>query len=36
MGADILFMLMPLAMPYLTAYLEKYLGSMIPGKRKKA
>jgi hypothetical protein len=36
MGMDILSMLMPLAMPYLTAYLEKYLGSMVSGKRGKA
>jgi hypothetical protein len=36
MGADILSMLMPLAMPYITAYLEKYLGSMVSGKRGRA
>jgi hypothetical protein len=36
MGMDILSMIMPLAMPYITAYLEKYLGSMVSRKQRNA
>lgn len=36
MGLAILAMLMPLAMPYITAYLEKYLGRMVSKKQRNA
>ena len=36
MGMDIISMITPLLMPYVTAYLEKYLGSMLTKKQKNA